>query len=121
MDLTDIYVAIGEKIRELRISFGGKGITQVELARLVKTTANTISRWETGVYKPSVTDLELLARVFGIPISDMFPDTEPPSQLNALSTAMDGLEPADVQDLIGYARYKRAAASLRSRRVGVDF
>lgn len=58
---TDIYQQIGERIRELRTSLQGKGISQEDLARAMKTTANTISRWETATYKPSVSDLENLA------------------------------------------------------------
>jgi transcriptional regulator with XRE-family HTH domain len=50
--MTDIYDQIGSKIRELRTTLKGKGISQEELARAVKTTANTVSRWETATYKP---------------------------------------------------------------------
>ena len=35
----------------------------------MKTTANTISRWETATYKPSISDLERLAQFFGVPIT----------------------------------------------------
>src|ERR1035438_5081392 len=38
----DIYVAVGRCIRGLRLSYGGKGISQADLARAVNTTANTI-------------------------------------------------------------------------------
>ena len=63
--MADIYDEIGAKIRELRTTLKGKGISQEELARGVKTTANTVSRWETATYKPSISDLEGLARFFG--------------------------------------------------------
>jgi hypothetical protein len=33
----------------------------------VGTTANTISRCETATYKPAISDLEKLARYFGVP------------------------------------------------------
>jgi transcriptional regulator with XRE-family HTH domain len=39
----------------------------------VKATANTISRWETATYKPSISDLERLAPFFGVPIAILFP------------------------------------------------
>jgi transcriptional regulator with XRE-family HTH domain len=54
--MADIYDQIGSKIRELRTTLKGKGISQEELARAVKTSANTVSRWETAVYKPSIAD-----------------------------------------------------------------
>ena len=45
--MADIYDEIGRKIRELRTTLKGNGISQEELAQAVKTTANTASRWET--------------------------------------------------------------------------
>ena len=46
--MSDIYQQIGGKIRELRTTLKGKGISQEELAQALKTTANTVSRWETA-------------------------------------------------------------------------
>src|SRR5437773_7294043 len=82
--MADIYDQIGSKIRELRTTLKGKGISQEELARAVKTTANTVSRWETATYKPSVADLEVLARFFGVPMAVFFPGAHPASRTNAL-------------------------------------
>ena len=82
--MADIYDQIGSKIRELRTTLRGKGISQEELARAVKTTANTVSRWETATYKPSIADLEVLARFFGVPMAVFFPEAQPASRTNAL-------------------------------------
>jgi len=71
--MPNIYEQIGNQIRELRTTLRGEGISQEELAHAVKTTANTISRWETATYKPSISDLETLARFFGVPINVFFP------------------------------------------------
>ncbi len=62
--MPDIYEQVGKQIRELRTTLRGRGISQEELAQAVKTTANTISRWETATYKPSISDLERLAQFF---------------------------------------------------------
>jgi transcriptional regulator with XRE-family HTH domain len=113
--LTEIHVVIGEKIRDLRTSFGGRGISQAELARRIHTTANTVSRWETGLYKPSITDLEALIHFFGVSISQIFPDPKPPSQLSALLSAVEGLKGADVEEVILYARIRRAMKELSNR------
>ena len=67
--MPDIYEQVGKQIRELRTALRGRGISQEELAQAVKTTANTISRWETATYKPSISDLERLAQFFGVPIT----------------------------------------------------
>jgi len=56
--MPDIYEEVGKQIRELRTGLRGRGISQEELAQAVKTTANTISRWETATYKPSISDLD---------------------------------------------------------------
>jgi transcriptional regulator with XRE-family HTH domain len=109
--LSDIYVTVGKMIRALRLSFGGKGISQADLGRAVKVTANTVSRWETGVYKPSIADLEVIAKFFGIPISHMFPQAESSSQMTALWSAMEGLDETDIQEVIRYALFRRATAA----------
>jgi len=75
--MPDIYEQIGKQIRELRTTLKGQGVSQEELAQAVSTTANTVSRWETATYKPSISDLERLARFFGVPITVFFPQTEP--------------------------------------------
>ncbi|MDR3699341.1 MAG: helix-turn-helix transcriptional regulator [Candidatus Sulfopaludibacter sp.] len=88
--MPDIY----EQIRELRTTLRGRGISQEELAQAVETTANTVSRWETATYKPSISDLERLARFFGTPIATFFPQPEPRSRTNALLSATAGDKPA---------------------------
>jgi transcriptional regulator with XRE-family HTH domain len=113
--LSDVYAAVGKRIRELRMSFGGKGISQADLGRSINTPANTISRWETGTYKPSISDLEVLAHFFGVPVAHMLPQPELPPQMSALLSAMDGLDAADIQELIRYALFKRATAASNSR------
>jgi transcriptional regulator with XRE-family HTH domain len=111
----DIYKGIGEKIRELRATHGGKGISQEELAESVKTTANTISRWETATYKPSISDLEKLALFFGVPITTFFPEIQPSAQLNALLSATRGLDEEDLEEVTLYALFRKARLE-RSRK-----
>ena|ERR1700683_4990424 len=105
------YVA--ERIKELRTDYAGKGISQDALASAVGTTANTISRWETGTYKPSVEDLEKLSRFFGVSILKFFPQEEV-SAMNepvaALLRAARDLPKTDVEELKKYAEYRRARA-----------
>ena len=104
----DIYRWIGEQIRELRTTRGGTGISQDELAEAIKTTANTISRWETATYKPSVMDLEKLAGFFGVPITAFFPEIQLSSRISALLTAARGLEEEDIEEVTLYALFRRA-------------
>jgi transcriptional regulator with XRE-family HTH domain len=104
----DIYRWIGERIRELRTTRGGTGISQDALAEAIKTTANTISRWETATYKPSVMDLEKLAGFFGVPITAFFPEIQLSSRISALLTAASGLDEEDIEEVTLYALFRRA-------------
>lgn len=106
--MADIYDQIGGKIRELRTTLKGKGISQEDLARAVKTTANTVSRWETATYKPSIADLEVLARFFGVPIAVFFPEAQAASRANALISATADLDDRDLEEVTLYARFRRA-------------
>lgn len=107
-----IYESIGDKITDLRNGFGGKGITQEELAAKMGTTANTISRWEMAVYKPSAEDLHKLARIFGVSISVFFPDMSINAQQHALMSATGDLTGKDMQELIEYAKFRKARSIL---------
>ncbi len=104
----DIYKQIGEKIRELRTTLKGKGISQDDLARAMKTTANTVSRWEAAAYKPSISDLERLARFFGVPVTVFFPQVQPASRMKALLSATGDLDEDDLEEVTLYALFRRA-------------
>jgi transcriptional regulator with XRE-family HTH domain len=111
--MSDIYKRIGQTIRELRTSFKGKGISQDDLAQEMETTANTISRWETATYKPSVTDLERLARFFGVPITVFFPHAAATPRINALLSATGDLDEDDLDEVTRYAQFRKARAELK--------
>lgn len=113
--MPSLYGYIGTKIRELRRRYGGKGLSQEALAKYMHTTANTISRWETAAYKPSVRDLHSLARFFGVSISVFFPDTEN-ARLHALASATGDLSDHDIQDLAEYAQFRKARRALELAR-----
>jgi transcriptional regulator with XRE-family HTH domain len=110
--MEDLYEYIGRRIRELRQNFGGCKLSQEELAERMKTTANTISRWETGTYKPSADDLHKLSQIFGVSISVFFPNMENP-HLNALLSATGDLAEEDVKELVEYAQFRKARQMLK--------
>jgi transcriptional regulator with XRE-family HTH domain len=105
--MNELYKYIGNKIRELRQSYGVKGISQDDLAKNIKTSANTISRWETATYKPSAIELHSLAKFFGVNISVFFPEMENP-RLQALMSALGNLDESDLDELTQYAQYRKA-------------
>ena len=104
---------VGLRIREFRTSYGGgAGISQDALAKELKVASNTVSRWETGTYRPTIDDLEKLARFFGKSILDFFPKeevhTERGEKIDALLRTAKRLNDEDVDELRRYAEYRRA-------------
>src|ERR1017187_1124959 len=110
--LMTIYRQIGMKIRELRTHHQGAGISQEALAEKLATTPNTVSRWETATYKPSIEDLEKIARYFGVSIAVFFPNIEPGDRLQALMSATGDLDDNDLDEVTRYALFRKARKSL---------
>ena len=110
MELLDHIAA---KIKDLRVSYNsGEGLSQEALAENLKVSANTISRWETGVYRPGFKDVEKIARFFGVSILQFIPDElvgkEEDENLKALLRTARQLHPADLEELRKYAEFRRA-------------
>ena len=112
MDLLD---EIAVKIRDLRVSYNsGEGLSQESLAKHLKVAPNTISRWETGTYRPSVKDLERISRFFGVSMNSFFPSElvhdEENEDIKALLRTAKQLHPADLEELQKYAEFRKARA-----------
>ena len=110
MDLLDYLAA---RIRDLRVSYNsGEGLTQESLATHLKVAPNTISRCETGTYRPGVKDLERLSRFFGVSVQSFFPpelvDEDEDENIKALLRTAKQLHPADLEELRHYAEFRRA-------------
>src|SRR5215211_7968026 len=105
MEVLDYLAA---RIKELRVNYNsGEGLSQESLAKHLKVTANTISRWETGTYRPSVVDLERISRFFGVAINSFFPselvNDDEDENIKALLRTAKQLHPADLEELQKYA------------------
>jgi transcriptional regulator with XRE-family HTH domain len=110
MDLLDHVAA---RIKDLRVSYNsGEGLSQEALAAHLKVAPNTISRWETGTYRPSLKDLERISRFFGVSMMSFFPqemiDEDEDENLKALLRTARQLHPADLEELRKYAEFRRA-------------
>ena len=111
--MADIYEYVGKKIRELRQEYaGGRGLKQEALAEKIKVTPNTLSRWESATYRPSISDLQKLAKVFGVSISVFFPNELDP-KTQALMSATGDLRKEEMEDLIEYAKFRKARRALK--------
>jgi len=63
----------GEKLRNtLKVQRAKMDWTQEELARRVGVTRKTVNTIENGVYIPSTYLALKMARVFGVPVEDLF-------------------------------------------------
>ncbi len=115
----DVRTYVGERIRTLRgAAQGGRGLSQEALGELVGATANTISRWETGVYEPSLEDLEQVSRALGVGLQDLLPAAVKESDdharskgLKALLRAAEFLPASDLAELERYAEFRRLRAA----------
>ena len=110
MDLLDHVAA---RIKDLRVSYNsGEGLSQDSLAAHLKVAPNTISRWETGTYRPSLKDLERISRFFAVSMMSFFPaqhvDDDEDENLKALLRTARQLHPADLEELKKYAEFRRA-------------
>ena len=74
---------------------------------------NTVSRWETGTYKPTAEDLDKLARFFDVPITVFFPDLQADTaRIEMLASATGGLDAHDFEEVIRYAEFRKARKAL---------
>ena len=109
----DLYEFIGNKIRELRTHYPEGTLSQDGLAAAIKVAANTVSRWETGTYKPTPDDLDKVARFFKVSITTFFPNLAPDdARISALTSATGGLSDKDFEEVIRYAEYRKARLAL---------
>jgi transcriptional regulator with XRE-family HTH domain len=114
---------VGQRIREFRTSYGGgTGMSQDALSKALGVAPNTVSRWETGTYKPTIEDLDRLARFFGKSIMEFFPKedirTERDEKIDALLRTAKQLNDGDVEELRRFAEFRRAQHVFTKRTPG---
>ncbi len=114
--MATLFEYVGSRIRDLRTSFSeGEGLSQEALAKSIGTSGNTVSRWETGTYKPTLEDLDGLARFFGVSILEFFPTDEAlrNDRVAALLRAAKQLDDNDLDELRRYAEFRKARSLYR--------
>lgn len=110
--MTTLYAQIGQTIRELRESYPSGKLSQEALATRLEVASNTVSRWETGTYKPTAEDLDKLARFFKVSIKVFFPDLQDDQRIAALTSATGGLNDKDFEEVVRYAEFRKARRAL---------
>jgi transcriptional regulator with XRE-family HTH domain len=111
--MSNIYNHIGETIQKLRTNWPEGKLSQEGLAERIGTVANTVSRWETGTYKPTAEDLDKLARFFKVSITVFFPNLQhDDKRIAALTSATGGLDNEDFEEVVRYAEFRKARQAL---------
>ncbi|MGE8723340.1 helix-turn-helix domain-containing protein [Leptospira terpstrae] len=116
----DLNTFIANQISNLReMSNGGRGMSQSELARLLDEKPNTISRWETGEYKPKPEDLQRLARVFNVSILTFFQEDhiDKTTELNALLRSNPNIDENDIEEIKKFAEFRIATKAILTTRL----
>jgi transcriptional regulator with XRE-family HTH domain len=111
--MSDVYEQISRKLKELRINYPEGALSQEALATRLGVASNTVSRWETGTYKPTAEDLDALARFFKVSITVFFPNPQPDEErVAALTSATGGLTKTDFDEVVRYAEFRKARRAL---------
>ena len=67
---------VKKELEELQISLAAArvnaGMTQEEIARIMKVSKQTIINWEKGRTIPGIPEMEMLARLYKIPQNNIF-------------------------------------------------
>jgi len=104
MSESDVIKFVANSIKALRTA---KGMSQKSLAKSMGASANTISRWETGVYKPNLLDLQRLARSLGCSIGAFLPvDAWLDERIDSLVRTARQLSDTDLGEVQVYAEYR---------------
>jgi transcriptional regulator with XRE-family HTH domain len=119
---SNIRTYVANRIRELRENYGSVKLSQEALAAKLGVATNTISRWETGTYEPTLEDLDRLARELGVSILDFFPAVARGDQksksVDALLRAAKDLDKRDLDELRRYAEFRRARTFYQPKPTG---
>lgn len=87
---------LGEKIKQLRKS---KGISQEELASMLKINRNYLSRIETGKSEPTSSILKHVAEIFGIDLNSLLDITDEDKNTDKVKYIVDNCRYLHDKDL----------------------
>jgi len=96
------YSKLGARIRELRLSAKERVISQSQLARGLGVKPNTVSRWESGKYRPTPMDIEALSRFFDVPISSLYCEKDDRTVAGRINKCFCNLSHKDMMDTLAF-------------------
>ena len=98
----EIYSHIAKQIASMRSAHKR---TQEQLAASLHVASNTISRWETQTYKPSIADLNKLANYFGVDIAWFLPQHAPDTRMSRIVHAMHALPESKMDEVVAFCEF----------------
>jgi transcriptional regulator with XRE-family HTH domain len=114
----ELFEYVGQKLRTLRTNNpSGRPYSQEGLAKALGIAPNTVSRWETATYKPSIKDLDKVARLFNVSILEFFPREEHPKdeKIAALLRTAKQLDPGDLEEVRRFAEFRKATRVVKEK------
>jgi transcriptional regulator with XRE-family HTH domain len=68
--------AVTEPVKGLREIRKAKGLSALELSRLMDVTETTIFRWQSGKHEPTLAQMHKLCAILGCSLDELFPREE---------------------------------------------
>lgn len=96
------YSSLGTRIRELRLSAKEQAISQSQLARGLGVKPNTVSRWESGEYRPTPMDIQAISRYFEIPIGLLYFEQDDRTIAGRINKCFRDLSHKDMLDTLAF-------------------
>ncbi|EKM18593.1 TPA: helix-turn-helix transcriptional regulator [Vibrio harveyi] len=89
---------LNENIKRLREE---KGVTQIEIAQAVGTSAKTVMNWESGKTEPKASELLMIAKRLGVSVNEVLGQEESKHEklLEKISSAIDGFNDSEIESL----------------------
>ena len=100
--------SFAERLQELRAE---RGLTQAQLAEVLKLDRSAVSHWEGGRRMPDAQLLQQLAGFFGVSLDYLCGRDETakqPDEVRAILRSLNGLGEAERAEILEYIAWKRA-------------
>lgn len=110
-------VAIGQRIKELRMS---RGLTQEQLADILKTSKSRIGMYEIGKREPNFEMLEAIADYFNVDMNYLLGKSDVPNQLVWSSRLEEINQSVDLEKLRADIANEEQAEKIIVARYGQD-
>lgn len=100
-----LFEYIGQRLYECRHNAGR--MSQLDFARAIGVSANTVSRWESGTYQMPLDKVIRAARFFGLADYALLPLQKEPDINGQLAAELMWLGGDEVAELVTYAQFIR--------------